>query len=165
MKTDDMRGVIAGALMLGVGLLVILVLVPWGVVEPRSVKIAALSPSFYPRIVAICLCVLGGAVLLNSLIRRPVPEAGDATAHPHAIARTIAFFAILVFLALTVEKLGFVLAGAIAICASMTLAGERRWWLVLLIAVALPLLLHFFFLKVASVPIPAGVLAPYLQGI
>lgn len=158
-----MRSVIAGALMLAVGLLVIFVLVPVGVVEPRTVKFVALSPSFYPRIVAICLCVLGGAVLLNGLIKRSVVVDDEAAAHPHATARTIAFFGILVFLALTVEKLGFVLAGVIAIFAAMALAGERRWWLIGLIAVALPLLLHFFFLKIASVPIPAGVLAPLLQ--
>jgi hypothetical protein len=160
-----MRSVLAGTLMLAIGLLVIFVLVPVGVVEPRTVKFAALSPSFYPRIVAICLCVLGGAVLVNALIKRPVDDTAEPVAHPNGIVRTLAFFAILIFLALTVEKLGFVLAGAIAILTSMTLAGERRWWLVLVVAIVLPLLLHFFFLKVASVPIPAGVLAPYLQGL
>ncbi len=155
---------IAGALMLGFGALVIWVLIPLGVAEPKSVKFAALSPSYYPRIIAGALMLLGVGTLMRAFIRMPVDEQ-PGERHPSAVFRTTVFLAILLFLALTLNWLGFILGCSIAVFAAMTLAGERRLWLSVPIALLLPLLLYFFFLKIAYIPIPLGILQPFMAGL
>ena len=159
------KDLIAGCLMMGFGAIVIWILIPLGVAEPKSVKFAALSPSYYPRITAGALMLLGAGTLTRALIRTRPPDDQISHPHPHGFWRTAAFLLILLLLALSLEWLGFVLGGAAAIFAAMTLAGERRLWLGALVAALLPLLLYFFFLKVARIPIPLGVLEPLMAGL
>jgi hypothetical protein len=171
MNVKNSQSLAAGLLMLLLGLAVIFLLIPHGVVEPRKVKFAALSPSYYPRIVAICLAVLGLAVTIRSLswrsdFRTEATGLSDkAGKHPNAFVRIAMFFAIMLFFAIAIKPLGFLITSAIAMLASMILAGERRPALIATLSIALPLLLYFFFLKVAGIPIPTGVLAPWLQGL
>ena len=160
----EKQGLIAGLLMLGFGAAIIWILIPLGVAEPKSVKFAALSPSYYPRITASALMLLGAGTILRAFTqRRTDDEVGDQ--HPHALARISAFLLILFLLALGLEWLGFVLGCGLAVFAAMTLAGERKLWLSATIAVLLPLLLYFFFLKVARIPIPLGILQPFMVGL
>ena len=56
------RDVVIGLLLAIVGLIFLVILIPQGIVEPRKVKYAAMSPSFYPRLVAIALVLLGLAL-------------------------------------------------------------------------------------------------------
>ncbi len=158
------QDIIAGLLMVAFGALVIWVLIPLGVAEPKSVKFAALSPSYYPRIAAGALMLLGVGTLVRAFAQKPRDDTADDR-HPNAVQRTVAFLAILLFLALTLNWLGFVLGCSIAVFAAMTLAGERKLWLSIPIAVLLPLLLYLFFLQVAYIPIPLGILAPLLAGL
>ena len=60
------------------------------------------------------------------------------------------------------EPLGFVLTTAIGLAVLMLLAGEYRVYVVLPAAILVPLGLHVFFTKAASVPIPMGILEPLL---
>jgi len=158
------RDLIAGLLMLGIGVAVIFVLIPLGVAEPKSVKFAALSPSYYPRIIAGALMLLGAGTLVRAFSQKHADEGVDER-HPNAGIRITIFLAILLFMALMLDWLGFVLGCSLAVFAAMTLAGERKFWLSISIALLLPLLLYFFFLKVARIPIPLGVLEPFLAGL
>lgn len=156
----------SGLFLTGVGLLVVLVLIPNGVDEPRKVKYAALSPSYYPRIVAIALTLLGAVVTVRAVLGgRSRPSVEDADRRPDAARRTAIFLGILALYAASVAWLGFIVASTLALIASLRLAGERRFGLTVLMAVALPLILYFFFLKIARVPMPLGVLQPLLQGV
>ncbi len=157
------KDVIAGILMLGSGALVIWVLIPLGVAEPKSVKFAALSPSYYPRIIAGALMLLGAGALLRAFTQGNADDQA-VDRHPNAVGRTAGFLAILFVLALALNWLGFVLGCGAAVFAAMTLAGERKIWLSAAIALVLPLVLYFFFLKVARIPIPLGILDPLLAG-
>ena len=58
----------AGLLMAGFGTLVVFVLIPYGVAEPKRINFAALSPSYYPRFVAYALIILGTAVAIRSFL-------------------------------------------------------------------------------------------------
>lgn len=158
------RDLISAILMLAFAALVIWVLIPVGVVEPKKVKFAALSPSYYPRIVAIALLLLGAGVFLRSLLTKTVVIT-QTDRHPNAPTRTICFLLILLLLALTLNWLGFIVASSIAMLLALWLGGERRLWLTLPLSVFLPLFLYFFFLKVARIPIPLGVLEPWLAGV
>ena len=154
----------AGLLLGAIGILFILVLIPHGVVEPRKVKYAALSPSYYPRIVAIALFVLGVLVAIRGFIGRREGSGPDAMARPDAKVRIAAVFCVLGLYALLIGSVGFVLMSALVLAALTFLAGERRLWLIAANAVVLPFALYFFFVEIANIPIPAGVLKPLLVG-
>lgn len=159
------RNLISAVLMLALGACIIWILIPIGVAEPKKVKYAALSPSYYPRIVAIVLMALGAGVLLRAITVK-IANAGDATnRHPQAAQRTFGFFFILLLFAMSLKWLGFIVASSIAMFLALLLGGERRIALTIPLAILLPLLLYFFFLKVARIPIPLGILEPWLAGI
>ena len=154
--------VVFGGLALGV-------LIPFGIQKPLSVEHRALAPSFWPNIVASAILLIGIALTVSTLLNRRGEQASDSSQHSEADAGS-GWLAFRPFLALAIcfalyfglEPLGFVLASAIAIVALMMLAGEYRPYVILPVALVLPLGLHLFFTKAASVPIPMGILEPWL---
>ena len=155
----------AGMVMLGLGLAVILLLIPLGVDEPRRVKYAALSPSYYPRIIAICLSILGLVIAARSVLAPPTDAAEEVENRPDAIQRITVVFCLLLAMALVLTTLGFIMTTALALGAAIWFAGERNYSLIIGMGIIVPLALHFFFLKVAGIPIPLGVLHPLLAGV
>lgn len=157
------RDLYSGLIFIALGVALLAVIVPLGIVEPRKVRFAALSPSYYPKIVAGVLLLLGVAVAWRS--RREARAAPASNRHPNARLRIAAFIALLAAYALLLPRLGFVAAGCLGLLAAFWIAGERRVRLILPLAVLVPLMLYFFFLKVALIPIPTGVLTFLLQGL
>ena len=158
------KDLISALIMLALGACIIWILIPAGVVEPKKIKYAALSPSYYPRIVAIGLMILGAGLLIRSGLTA-TDASSEANSHPRAKQRTLIFMLILLSLALTLEWLGFIVASALALAAALILGGEKRLYIILPLAVLFPLALYFFFLKVARIPIPLGILEPLLAGL
>lgn len=155
----------AGIVMLLLGLAVILLLIPIGVDEPRRIKYAALSPSYYPRIIAICLSILGLVITVRSVVAPPIDTAEGSENRPDAFQRIAIVFGILLAMALVLTTLGFIVTTALALGAAVWFAGERNYVLIVSMAIIIPLALYFFFLKVAGIPIPLGVLHPLLAGV
>ena len=166
------RNVVAGLCFLGFGLLAVALLIPYGIVQPPSVKYRALSPSFWPYIVCGGIAVIGALLLIHELLAaaRTKDRSSAATppeeARPAWIAwRPFAVMVLLLAIYLTLEFLGFVLTTTLGLAALMLLAGERRPLIVVPVALLLPLALHLFFVKAAQRPIPGGVLDFLLQRI
>ena len=156
----------SGVFMLAVGLLLLLLLIPFGIDTPKKIRYAALSPTYYPQIVAIILSVIGAAIIFRNRKSFRVKEAEELdVAHPNAQIRIIIFLALLAAYALSLEFLGFVLSGALALATSLILAGERRVTFILVMSLLLPISLFLFFYKVAYVPVPNGLLAPFIRWI
>ena len=156
---------LSGALMIAAGTLLVALIIPNWITEPAKVRVAALAPSYYPRIVAICLALVGAAILGNALFRKAQSSESAKDRRPDAMVRTAAILCILAACFLSLERLGFVLGSAITVALALLLGGERRYWLIGAIALLLPLLLYLFFLKVARIPMPTGVLQPFLGGL
>ena len=152
-------------LMLLLGLTVIFLLIPLGVDEPRRVKYAALSPSYYPRIIAMCLALLGLVITLRSYLAPLAEPSEEVKNRPDAIQRIAVVFGILLAMALSLTTLGFIVTTTFALGAVIWFAGERNYVLIVAMAVIIPLALYFFFLKVAGIPIPLGILHPLLAGV
>ncbi len=92
------RNLVSAILMLALGACVIWILIPAGVAEPKKIKYAALSPSYYPRLVAVALMMLGAGVLLRTLTEKKKEYKPAEDRHPHATLRIFGFFLILLFL-------------------------------------------------------------------
>ncbi len=156
----------SGVFMLAVGLLLLLFLIPFGIDTPKKIRFAALSPTYYPHIVALILSVIGVAIIFKN--RQPLTTKGTDDldeVHPNAKMRICGFLVLLAVYSLSLEFLGFVLSGGLALAASLILAGERRAFIIMAISLLLPISLFLFFYKVAYVPVPNGILAPFIRWI
>ena len=156
----------SGVFMLAVGLLLLLFLIPFGIDTPKKIRFAALSPTYYPQIVALILSVIGLAIIFKN--RQPLTTKGTDDldeGHPNAKMRICGFLVLLAVYSLSLEFLGFVLSGGLALAASLILAGERRAFIIMAISLLLPISLFLFFYKVAYVPVPNGILAPFVRWI
>ena len=156
----------SGVFMVAVGLLLLLFLIPFGIDSPKKIRFAALSPTYYPQIVALILSVIGVAIIFKNrqpFITKETDELDEV--HPNAKMRIGVFLALLAVYSLSLEFLGFVLSGVIALAASLILAGERRAFIIIAMSLLLPISLFLFFYKVAYVPVPNGLLAPFIRWI
>lgn len=168
MNYQTRQSVIAGGAYLILGLLMVFVLIPFGVDEPSNVQYPPLAPSYWPRIICAGLAVLGIAMLVRSAIQIKNGSAStedlEGEDADHFLWRAGVVIALGFALYFVLETLGFVLASAIALVILMLFAGERRLKIILPVAVCVPLALYLFFVKAASIPIPAGILESILVG-
>jgi uncharacterized membrane protein len=163
MTTANKRDIVTGLLLISMALLLVLVLIPLGVVEPKKVKFAALSPSYYPRLVGYCLLAIGALMVVTRWFGAKRDSADEtAPAQTRSPRVLLVLFLILFAFYWTLPHAGFVLGSALALLCLLLLAGERRPLMIIAIAIIVPSLLYLFFTKVANIPIPAGVLEPWL---
>jgi putative tricarboxylic transport membrane protein len=162
--SDAILGVV---LTLG-SLLMFFVIIPISVQLPRSNKVLALSPDFWIKIIVWLTLFLGVFLIYQGLrdakqaMSEEVKEAVLARlSHHHPIRRSIFMGSIAVanlFLYyFLIQWFGMVLASFIAVVTFTLLCGERRLKIMLPLAVLLPVGLYYFFLKVASIPMPLGI--------
>lgn len=157
------RNFLSGLIMLVIGVSLIFILIPMGIDTPKKIRYAALSPNYYPYIVATILSILGGAIIFRS--RHFEPDNSSPKAHPHAFKRICLFLLLLAIYAGALNILGFVIASMLALVGSLLLAGERRAFIIIPVAALLPVILYLFFYKIANIPIPLGIAAPLLEGL
>ena len=105
--------------------------VPFGIQEPQSVDFAALSPSFWPRLVCIGLAVMGAFIAVAAYLNRNQPDEGEAEEPSQfpmqVIVLRIALALGMMFAAyFMLEPLGFVITGMLVLVAFMIFAGERN---------------------------------------
>ncbi len=166
MEPTKRRDLLAGAMFLILGILTLVVLIPAGVDSPGNVEISALSPEFWPSVIAIAVVIVAIFLLAESYFLK-VPEVDadeDAEAEaqykldtlPGTLRTVVLMFALFLFyFALT--TMGVVASSIILMLAMMLFFGERKWKFILPISLLLPIVLYLFFLHVAGVPMPLGI--------
>lgn len=156
-----------GTIVVVVFALVLWVVIPMGVWIPARVPIAANSPDFWPRVIAIGMLVLGVLELGHGVLAMrsgntstaEAPDDTDSASYPPITAALRVAVAMLLMLGYyyAVQWLGMLVASAVAILIFAGLYGERRPWLLLAVAVILPVVLYGFFVGIAHTPLPQGV--------
>ena len=153
----------------GAGAALLLFGIPMGISAPSNVRVAVLSPLFWPTIIAWAMVVGGVLLLFRSRrgSRRPVGQGAVPTAVEDAVSGSamlrIAALAILMFAYyLAIPVLGMVLASGLAYLTVAVLLRARHRVAMLVTAIALPLSLYLFFYRVAGVPLPGGWLEGWL---
>lgn len=149
---------ISGLIVTGFGLVLWLVVLPFGIDSPTEISHPALAPEFWPNIIAVVIMV-SGVWLCFSRAEVPVTPPDRLTRWRRvglAMGLLLAFY-------YTIPLLGMVLPGMLLMVAFMYFAGERRWPLMLLLAFGVPMGLYAFFTFVASIPIPLGMFE-FLRG-
>lgn len=147
---------------LGLGLVLFFGFIPAGVDRPNEIAHATLSPAFWPRLIAMALALMGVLLFLSSAHG----EEKSADAASEGLPETLPWTRQLAHLGIVlgalfgfyfvVPVLGMVLPAVVLIFGLMWFAQERRLRLMLTISLLTPLLLYFFFVTVAKIPIPLG---------
>jgi len=172
---DAQRDIWIGGATIAIAALGYFVVIPFGVDVPNSVKILALSPDFWPRIIMGLLTVSGGIVLVQGFLARNEPTVtdpeslsaapqedvplGDEIVHFNTrdqfIRVSLAFIVLFTFY-FSAPYAGFVLGCMVLVVVSTRILGVKSWAKSAGLAVILPTLLYYFFTKVAQIPIPLG---------
>ncbi len=160
LSTDAWLGIGVMAL----GLFLLLVLIPYGITSPANVRIAVLSPTIWPNIIAGALVILGAIQFARSLAAGRGGETGtvseaDAAGEANGWqpwARIGAVALIMAGLFFSLPLIGMPIAGVLAILAYALLVRAGRPVTAALTAIILPLTIYAFFNHVAKVPIPQG---------
>lgn len=159
---------ILGALLTMGSLVMLFVIIPISVQVPKSNKVLALSPDFWIKIIVWFSLFLGLYLILQGLrnakqelSKNEIADIAEEQTHHHSTGRSVLMVIIAIaniflyyFLILW---LGMVLASSISLVTFVLLCGERRIKIMLPLAVLLPIGLYYFFLKVASLPMPLGI--------
>ncbi len=160
---SGLKNVVLGVVLMATFALVWLVLIPHGVQVPKNIKIAALSPDFWPRIVTAGMVLLGAAVSVSGVFHQRrhgvatvAPSDDEKRARRMAAAKIIAAMVLLLAYYALVPLLGMVVASMLALPAFAAMYGERRWTILAPLAVLLPVAMYFFFTRVAGIPMPLG---------
>ena len=165
MNASRRRDLLTALLFLIFGLAAVLFLIPQGVAVPESVKVAALSPDFWPRLIA--YGTIGASVFLfieTLVMAQPAPqpdEAGEEARYqlatlPAALRVTV-LVAVLFAFYTGLAGLGVIAASILLLFVMMLFFGERNIRLIAGLSITIPLLLYAFFRYVASIPIPLGI--------
>ena len=169
------RDILIGGAAITIAVLGWFLVIPSGVDVPSSVKILALSPDFWPRIIMGMMAICGGIVLAQGIVAPRAdtgglfteageditPDEPEETVHFDTHSQFIRIFAAFTGLFafyLLVPYLGVVTGAMILVLASTRILGVQSWLKCSLMAVTLPVLLYFFFTKIAHIPVPLGLL-------
>jgi hypothetical protein len=157
---------------IGIAALGWFVIIPLGVDVPQSVKILALSPDFWPRIVIIMLAACGGVTAFQGCMSaRGNGDGGQAALDEYAnsdddtvsysqrtqLLRVAGALAGLFVFYLIMPYVGMVVGSILLVLISTRILGVQSWFRSASLAVLLPVLLYYFFAYVAQIPIPLGV--------
>jgi len=170
------KEIYVGAAMLAIAVLGWLVAIPAGIDVPASVQFRALSPDFWPFIIMGMLGASGAIVFVLAYLERRTLLAADAPAEPEdpedgalvehpfqtRVRRSLFGMVCLFVFYFAIEQLGVVVSSIFVVLVLTFALGQRNWKKTVPLAVLLPILLYFFFVYVAQVPMPLGVFENYL---
>ena len=159
---------VLGVVMVVFSLLLMFVIIPISVQVPKSNKVLALSPDFWIKIIVFIIFTVSIYLVFHGLYSSKHQISSDeleiiktSKAGHHSISHAIllcvtAILNLFLYFFL-IKWLGMMLASAISIMTFTLLSGERRVYIMLPIAFLIPVGLYYFFLKVASIPMPLGI--------
>ena len=163
MNDVRIRDLATSVVFLLAGLVAVFLLIPLGVAVPGTVEVAALSPDFWPLVIGYVAIAASAFLLVESLFMQQ-PQLEDAEddekeykyATIPSLLRILALVAALFAFYASLDYLGVVAASVILIFVLMLFFGERRYWLVAVLSLCIPVVLYIFFRYAASVPMPLG---------
>ncbi len=162
LETITLRGdVIAAAICLIGALAGYFIVVPAWVYVPAQFKGTINSPALMPQALFVLLGIFSAVYLLRGFNKYRVSDRqGLAPLSDWALAAGTILICAAYLGAIYV--VGFPVASALCLVAAQYYFGERRWGVILAIAILLPVLLWLFFVKIALIVLPTPMI-PFLD--
>ncbi|MCG6659365.1 tripartite tricarboxylate transporter TctB family protein [Halomonas campisalis] len=158
--TMRLKEVGIGLFVLALAFLLLIFLIPEGIPQPSRLREGQLSPRFWP-LIATSILVMSGVVLTAMAWfekGQGTPTESDEDDEPlpftSAIVGLVVGFVLLSGYYWAMTRLGMVVASAVGIVLLAYAYGERRWQVLIPVALLLPVALYLFFVYVAGIPIP-----------
>lgn len=149
-----------GLMLLAISLLLLVWLIPEGIPQPSRLREGQLSPRFWP-LVAVMVMAISGLVLTalawfekGQGMASEAEEGDELLPFGKAMAGLTVGLLLLAGYYLAMARLGMVVASMLGILALGLAYGERRWRVLIPVALVLPVVLYLFFVYVAGIPIP-----------
>ncbi len=143
---------------IGMAAILLWLLIPGYITIPRRVPIPALSPAFWPNVIGWTMLLCGVLLTARAVTAPPPPDsiADDLRFTRPELLRVGALAVVLVTAYIALPIVGMVWTCMIVYFLMVLMTGAKRpiWGTV--IAILLPLVLFYFFTKVAGVAIPQG---------
>ena len=158
------KNFISGLIFLTLGVVLYFILIPFGIDEPKKIKYQALSPSYYPNIVAIILIFLGIIISIKAKFFDNIIFL-ENNLRTDFLKRYFTIFIVLLIFANLLNPLGFIISSTLVLFYTFYFAEEKNYFLITILSLTFPLLLYFIFLKIARIPIPTGLLSIVLDGL
>ena len=165
MSSERRRDIVTAIVFFALGVAALLYLIPQGIAVPSTVKIAALSPDFWPRVITFGAIAASVFLLVETLtMQQPqIDETENDEAAQYqldtlpSLLRVLGLIVALFVFYASLTTLGVVAASILLLAAMMLFFGERKYLLIAALSIGVPILLYLFFRYVASVPIPLGI--------
>ena len=158
------KNFISGLIFLTLGVVLYFILIPFGIDEPKKIKYQALSPSYYPNIVAIILIFLGIIISIKAKFFDNIVFL-ENNLRTDFLKRYFTIFIVLLIFANLLNPLGFIISSTLVLFYTFYFAEEKNYFLITILSLTFPLFLYFIFLKIARIPIPTGLLGVILDGL
>lgn len=138
----------------GAAIAVLGVAMIWGISQlPDTASYAAVGPKVFPQLVGGGMALTGLAVIREAL----APSPPDETGGDYDLGPILLISAALVFAAIALDGLGWVITATIVFGATAWAFGERRLVATALIGLALAAAAYVFFNYVLRLNLPAGI--------
>lgn len=164
----NLPDLIMGIALIGLGAFCWFWLIPNGVRVPSRLTNFALSPAFWPQIIAVIIMLSGSWLALESLFaslqsRSPQTSEEDDNGgiESGGLRRLIIALALLPCYFFAADQYGLLLPSIVAFMAYSLLAGERRVVVLLTLGVAVPGVITLIFIKAANILVPLGPLSGF----
>lgn len=143
------------------GLILLVIIIPYGVDVPAYAEMAALAPNFWPQLISCFITVAGIGLLVTGLRTKETLTAGEDKeddSYPLGVQllRFVFAFGLLFMVYFCIDYLGMVVTTFIATLSFLLLGNVRKVSMLVGISVLLPCILYVFFVYVANVPLPIG---------
>lgn len=144
-------------------------IIPYGIVNPESHDPGQIAPSSYPTWITVigigvsCL-IIGSSLLTYFSIKKAetdTEEVSETFFSKNLFKIFLAVFSLLIFY-FFIQQIGIVLGSFLLYIIIALLAGEKNLFRLFAVNIILSALIYFFFVHIASISIPLGILGPYL---
>lgn len=153
----------SGIVLIALSALFLTVLIPIGVQIPEGEHLAVLAPDFWIKIIVWTLLALGifllveGVMLMKQQSESTENASSEYRPFPFNVGYVVVAIALLFVYYIGISVLGMMVSSMIALLVFTRISGENRWKIIIPIALIQPVLLYYFFLKVAGIPMPLGI--------
>ena len=142
---------ISGIAFLVFGILLYAVIIPWQIAEAAD---ADVTPRFFPRIIAVCMAVLGACLAYHGHRRRNEENQKILGVSLEGLKYIAVTFGILIIYVLSLYWVPYVVSTAIAMIALMFYYGQRSWIKLIGVGVGLPVIIYFSFTYLLMLKLP-----------
>ena len=154
MRPPYVRGTIEGAVLIGLGAL-ILILIPSQVQEIPGLKTET-SPTFIPTVLAVLIMLLGAGLIVRGFFSSRRESAPDLS---RSVVFRVGLAAILLIVyTILFPRLGFVVTSGLFVGIYAYLFGSRSVLKIAISVVAVPVAIWLFFEILFRIPLPHGIL-------